>query len=159
LIGAKWEEFDLDMAEWRIPGERMKMGLPHIVPLSKQAIQILQVLHGVTGHSTFLFPNTHDHSKFMSNNTILKALERIGYKYIMTGHGFRGLASTILHEKDFNDAHIELQLAHKDDNQVRASYNYATYLPQRTKMMQWWANYLDQQLIGNIVKFPLLKHN
>jgi len=159
LIGAKWEEFDLDMAEWRIPSERMKLGLPHIVPLSKQAIQILQVLHGITGQSKFLFPGVRDHSKFMSNNTILKAIERIGYKYIMTGHGFRGLASTILHEKDFNDAHIELQLAHKDDNQVRASYNHALYLNQRTRMMQWWADYLDQQLARNIVKFPFLKHN
>jgi integrase len=148
LIGAKWEEFDLDIAEWRIPGERMKIGLPHIVPLSKQAIQILQVLHGVTGQSKFLFPGARDHSKFMSNNTILKALERIGYKYIMTGHGYRGLASTILHEKDFVHAHIDLQLAHKDKDQVSASYNHALYLNQRTKMMQWWADYLDQQLAG-----------
>ena len=151
LIGAKWEEFDLDMAEWRIPGERMKMGLPHIVPLSKQAIQILQVLHGVTGHSTFLFPSTRDHSKFMSNNTILKALERIGYKYIMTGHGFRGLASTILHEKDFVHAHIDLQLAHQERNQVSASYNHATYLKPRAKMMQWWADYLEQKIQGNVI--------
>ncbi len=159
LIGAKWEEFDLEAAEWRIPAERMKMRTPHIVPLSKQAIQILQVLHGVTGHSKFLFPGERDHSKPISNNTILKALERMGYKGRMTGHGFRGLASTILHEKDFDHAHIELQLAHQERNQVSASYNHATYLSQRIKMMQWWANYLDQQLVGNIVKFPFLKHN
>ena len=151
LIGAKWEEFDLETAEWRIPAERMKMHTPHVVPLSKQAIHILQVLHGVTGHSTFLFPGERDHAKPISNNTILKALERMGYKGRMTGHGFRGLASTILHEKDFDHAHIELQLAHQERNQVSASYNHATYLTQRTKMMQWWANYLDQQLAGNVV--------
>ena len=142
LIGAKWEEFDLESAEWRIPAERMKMRTPHIVPLPKQAIQILQVLHGVTGHSKFLFPGERDHSKPISNNTILKALERMGYKGRMTGHGFRGLASTILHEKDFDHAHIELQLAHQERNQVSASYNHSTYLSQRTKMMQWWADYL-----------------
>ncbi len=159
LIGARWEEFDLEAAEWRIPAERMKMRTPHIVPLSKQAIQILQVLHGVTAHSKFLFPGERNHSKSISNNTILKALDRMGYKGRMTGHGFRGLASTILHEKDFDHAHIELQLAHQERNQVSASYNHATYLSQRTKMMQWWANYLDQQLTGNIVKFPLLKCN
>jgi integrase len=151
LIGAKWEEFDLEAAEWRIPAERMKMRTPHIVPLSKQAIQILQVLHGVTGHSKFLFPGERDHAKQISNNTILKALERMGYKGRMTGHGFRGLASTILHEKDFNHQHIELQLAHQERNQISASYNHAKYLTQRTKMMQWWADYLDMQLIGNVV--------
>ncbi len=151
LIGAKWEEFDLEAAEWRIPAERMKMRTPHIVPLSKQTIQILQVLHGVTGHSKFLFPGERDHAKQISNNTILKALERMGYKGRMTGHGFRGLASTILHEKDFNHQHIELQLAHQERNQVSASYNHAKYLTQRTKMMQWWADYLDMQLIGNVV--------
>ena len=151
LIGAKWEEFDLEAGEWRIPAERMKMRTPHIVPLSKQAIQILQVLHGVSGHSKFLFPGERDHSKPISNNTILKALDRMGYKGRMTGHGFRGLASTILHEKDFEHAHIELQLAHQERNQVSASYNHATYLTQRTKMMQWWADYLDQQLAGNVV--------
>ena len=152
LIGAKWEEFDLAAAEWRIPAERMKMRTPHIVPLSKQAIQILQVLHSVTGHSKFLFPGERDHSKPISNNTILKALERMGYKGRMTGHGFRGLASTILHEKDFEHAHIELQLAHQERNQVSASYNHATYLTQRTKMMQWWSDYLDQQQSGNVLK-------
>lgn len=155
LIGAKWEELDLESAEWRIPAERMKMRTPHIVPLSKQAIQILQVLHGVTGHSKFLFPGERDHSKPISNNTILKALERMGYKGRMTGHGFRGLASTILHEKDFEHQHIELQLAHQERNSVSASYNHATYLTQRTKMMQWWADYLDQQLAGNVVSFKL----
>jgi integrase len=80
----------------------------------------------------------------MSNNTILKALERMGYKGRMTGHGFRGVASTLLHEKGFDHTVIELQLAHQERNRVSASYNWATYMPERKKMMQWWANYLDE---------------
>ncbi len=151
LIEARWDEFDLQTAQWRIPAERMKMRTPHIVPLSSQAVQILQVLHGVTGHSTLLFPGQRDHAKPISNNTILKALERMGYKGRMTGHGFRGLASTILHEHGFDHAHIELQLAHQERNAVSAAYNHATYLRQRTDLMQWWADYLDQQLSGHVI--------
>lgn len=146
LIGARWAEFDRDAAEWRIPAERMKMRTPHIVPLSKQAIEVLRVLHEATGHRDLLFPGERDHDKPMSNNTILKALERMGYKGRMTGHGFRGLASTILHEKGFDHMHIELQLAHQERNRVSASYNHALYVEQRAKMMQWWADHLDAQV-------------
>lgn len=153
LIGARWAEFDLQAGQWRIPAERMKMRTEHIVPLSLQAIQILQILHGITGHSELLFPGERDHGKPMSNNTILKAIERMGYKGRMTGHGFRGLASTILHEQGFDHAHIELQLAHQERNQVSAAYNHATYIKQRAKMMQWWADYIDQRLSGNVLKF------
>ena len=151
LIGARWEEFDLQAGQWRIPAERMKMRTEHIVPLSLQAIQILQILHGITSHSKLLFPGERDHSKPISNNTILKALERIGYKGRMTGHGFRGLASTVLHEQGFDHAYIELQLAHQERNAVSAAYNHATYLKQRSKMMQWWADFLSRQLAGNIL--------
>jgi integrase len=151
LIGARWAEFDLQAGQWRIPAERMKKRIEHIVPLSLQAIQILQILHGITGHSELLFPGERDHGKPMSNNTILKGIERMGFKGRMTGHGFRGLASTILHEQGFDHAHIELQLAHQERNAVSAAYNHATYIKQRAKMMQWWANYIDQQLAGNVV--------
>lgn len=157
LIEARWDEFDLQAGQWRIPAERMKMRTPHIVPLSLQAVQILQILHGVTGHSTLLFPGQRDHAKPISNNTILKALERMGYKGRMTGHGFRGLASTILHEHEFDHAHIELQLAHQERNAVSAAYNHATYLKQRTELMQWWADYLDQQLSGNVITLALAR--
>jgi integrase len=150
LIGARWAEFDLQAGQWRIPAERMKMRTEHIVPLSLQVIQILQILDGITGQSELLFPGERNHSKPMSNNTILKALERLGYKARMTGHGFRGLASTILHEQGFDHSHIELQLAHQQRNAVSAAYNHATYLKQRAKMMQWWADYLDRQLVGNV---------
>ena len=98
LIGERWAEFDLEVGRWDIPPERMKMKTPHIVPLSSQAIEILKTLQLVSGHGALLFPGERDHEKPMSNNTILKALERMGYKGRMTGHGFRGIASTVLHE-------------------------------------------------------------
>lgn len=148
LIAARWEEFDLDAAEWRIPAARMKMKTPHVVPLSAQAVDALRCLHELKGLSGLLFPGERDHDKPMSNNTILAALKRMGYAGRMTGHGFRGVASTILHEEGFDHAHIELQLAHMERDEVSAAYNFATYLPQRRKMMQWWADHLDQQRQG-----------
>ena len=152
LIGACWVEFDLTAGRWDIPAERMKMRTPHVVPLSRQAIELLRALHTLTGRGTLLFPGERDHGKPMSNNTILAALERMGYKGRMTGHGFRGVASTILHEQGYDHAHIELQLAHQERDQVSASYNHATYLPQRAKMMQAWADYLDKVRAGNVMK-------
>jgi integrase len=146
LIESEWPEFDLDKTRWDIPAERMKMDTPHIVPLSRQSVDVLRALKLLTGNGKFVFPGAHDKNKPMSNNTILFALYRLGYKGRMTGHGFRGLASTILHENDFTDEHIELQLAHLKRNKVAAAYNHARYLSQRASMMQWWADYLDAQL-------------
>ena len=146
LIESEWEELDLDNARWDIPAERMKMDTPHVVPLSRQSVGVLRALQLLTGTCKFVFPGAHDKKKPMSNNTILFALYRLGYKGRMTGHGFRGLASTILHENDFTDEHIELQLAHQKRNKVAAAYNHAKYLSQRASMMQWWADYLDAQL-------------
>lgn len=143
LIEARWEEFDLEAAEWRIPAQRMKMKTPHIVPLSTQAVDVLKCLHELRGRSGLLFQGERDHEKPMSNNTILCALKRMGYGGRMTGHGFRGVASTALHEHGFDHAHIELQLAHMERDDVSAAYNFATYLPQRRKMMQWYADHLD----------------
>jgi integrase len=143
LIEAVWTEIDLEAAEWRIPKERMKMRTPHIVPLSTQAVDALRCLKEIRDGSAYVFPGDRDAEKPMSNNTILKALERMGYKHRMTGHGFRGIASTLLHELGWPHEHIELQLAHQERNQVSASYNWATYLPERRKMMQAWANHLD----------------
>lgn len=153
LIGARWAEFDLEAGRWDIPPERMKMKTPHIVPLSSQAIDILQTLQLVSGHNALLFPGERDHDKPMSNNTILKALERMGYKGRMTGHGFRGIASTVLHEMGLNHAHIELQLAHQERNSVSAAYNHATYLKERTKMMQHWGDYLENCTTGKVLAF------
>jgi len=151
LIAAKWVEFDFEEATWRIPPERMKMRTEHIVPLSRQAIETLRTLRVVSGHSELLFPGDRNRRRPISNNTILKALERMGFKGRMTGHGFRGLASTVLHELGFDHAHIEAQLAHQERNRVSASYNHALYLKQRTQMMQWWADYLDQAMGRNVV--------
>jgi integrase len=151
LIGARWVEFNLDAARWDIPAERMKMKTPHIVPLCPQAIDVLRTLHTVTGGRELLFPGERDHAKPMSNNTILGALDRMGYKGKMTGHGFRGVASTVLHEQGFDHQHIELQLAHMERNAVSAAYNHALYLPQRAKMMAWWGEYLDGLTRSNVL--------
>jgi integrase len=151
LIGARWSEFDLDAARWDIPAARMKMKTPHVVPLSPQAIDVLRTLHTVTGGRELLFPGERDHDKPMSNNTILGALARMGYKHRMTGHGFRGVASTVLHEHGFDHAHIELQLAHIERNEVSAAYNHALYLPQRAAMMTWWGNYVESVAKGNVL--------
>jgi integrase len=147
LIKAPWEEFDFKAKRWTIPAERMKgtaYPTPHIVPLATQTLALLETLHSLTGDQALLFPGERDRKKPMSNNTILKGLERMGYKGLMTGHGFRGLASTIMHEKNFDTEHINLQLGHMNRNRVSAAYNHAKYLPQRTEMMQWWANYLEK---------------
>ncbi|URW82168.1 tyrosine-type recombinase/integrase [Alcaligenes sp. DN25] len=144
LISARWEEFDLDTARWDIPAERMKMKMPHVVLLSRQAVQLLRTLHTLTGHRELLFPGERKHQKPMSNNTILKALERMGYKGRMTGHGFRGIASTVLHEHGWPHEHIEMQLAHQERDDTSAAYNHAQYLKQRAEMMQWWSDYLEK---------------
>lgn len=151
LIGARWSEFDLDAARWDIPAERMKMRTPHIIPLAKQSLEMLEMLRTLTGESEWLFPGDRNSKRPMSNNTILKALERMGYKGRMTGHGFRGIASTILHEQGFNHEHIELQLAHAPRNAVSAAYNHALYLEPRARMMQDWADFLEHTQRGGTV--------
>jgi integrase len=146
LIGAEWTEFDFDRLRWDIPKDRMKgKKAQHIVPLSHQSIEVLKALKMLTGRGRLVFPGDLDKNKSMSNNTILKALERMGYKGVMTGHGFRGLASTILHEQGYEHDHVELQLAHLPRNGVSAAYNHALYLEPRTRMMQDWADYLTKQ--------------
>jgi len=144
LRGAEWKEIDWEKAQWRIPAERMKMKEEHIVPLAVQSIKILRELEKVSGHRQYLFPNEHNPSTFMSENTMLYALYRMGYHSRATGHGFRSTASTILNEHEFRGDVIERQLAHGERNRVRAAYNYAQYLTERREMMQWWADYLDE---------------
>ena len=144
LRHAEWTEINLDEAEWRIPAEKMKGRVLHIVPLSVQAIANLRELHPLTGHGRYVFPGEYNRGRPMSENTILAALRRLGYsKDQMTGHGFRGMASTLLNEQGWKHDAIERQLAHAERNKVRAAYNYAEHLPERRKMMQAWADYLD----------------
>ena len=144
LIESRWEEFDFDAMRWSIPAGRMKMKTPHIVPLSRQSVEVLDLLRTISGEKELVFPGEQNPKKSMSNMTILKALERMGYKGRMTGHGFRGLASTILHEQEYNHDHIELQLAHSPRNAVSAAYNHALYLEPRARMMQDWADFLER---------------
>lgn len=144
LRRAEWSEFDLDAAEWRIPAGKMKARVQHIVPLSTQAVAIFKELQPVTSRSKYVFPGLRSAQRPMSENTVNAALRRLGYaKDQMTGHGFRSIASTRLNEMGWNKDAIERQLAHGERDPVRAAYNYAEHLPERRKMMQAWADYLD----------------
>ena len=144
LRHAEWMEIHPDRAEWRIPAAKMKMRRDHIVPLSRQALSILEELNPLTSSGTYIFPSERSVARPMSENTINGALRRLGYsKAEMTGHGFRSMASTVLNEHNWNRDAIERQLAHVEGNSVRAAYNYAEHLEERRRMMQWWADYLD----------------
>jgi len=149
LRHAEWVEIDLETAEWRIPAARMKMREKHIVPLSRQAIEALLELHPLTGADCYVFPGERSRTRPMSENTVLAALRRLGYGAgEMTGHGFRSMASTILHEQGWHSDAVERQLAHGDRDKVRASYNFAQHLEKRREMMQAWADYLDTLRTG-----------
>ena len=145
LRAAEWSEFDLDRSEWRIPAERMKMGETHIVPLARQVLEILGEVHKRTGEGRFVFPAIGKRERPLSENTLNAALRRLGYaKDEMTAHGFRTIASTLLNEQGWHPDLIELQLAHKERNKVRAAYNRAQRLEERRKMMRAWADYVDE---------------
>lgn len=142
---AKLEEFELTGPEpvWRIPAERMKMHRPHLIPLSRQMAKLIPQIVATKNSQGFLF-GAHTRSGVISENSMLYALYRMGYHSRQTVHGLRGLASTILHEQGFDTAWIETQLAHDDENKVRAAYNAAQYLPQRRKMLQAWSDYIER---------------
>lgn len=149
LRHAEWTEFDFAKAEWRIPAEKMKMGEQHLVPLSRQAVAILREVQPSTGRGRYVFPSERTSARPMSENTVNAALRRMGYtKDEMTGHGFRSMASTLLHELGYPPAVIERQLAHGERNKIAAAYNFAEHLPQRRKMMQEWADFLAQLEAG-----------
>lgn len=144
LRKAEWSEFNFDTAEWRIPAHKMKARVMHIVPLSRQALEILSELKPLTGECRYVFPGARDLKRPMSEAAVLAALRRMGYaKDEMTGHGFRSMASTLLNEQGWHRDAIERQLAHAERDNVRAAYNYAEHLPERKRMMQAWADYLD----------------
>jgi integrase len=145
LAQAEWSEFDLEAAEWRIGADKMKMKDAHIVPLSKQAVALLKDIHPLTGHQQFVFASNQGKNgeKHISREAIGAAIRRMGYQGQHTAHGFRTTASTLLHEQGFHSDMIERQLAHAEQNKVKAAYNRAQHLPERVKMMQSWADYLD----------------
>lgn len=159
LRGARWTEFDEKKAEWRIPAERMKMDRPHIVPLSKQALAVLAELREISGKTSLLFPGERGADKPISDVTLLKALKIMGYvgDAKVVPHGMRHTASTILHENGFKTEVIEAQLAHKDKNKVRSTYNHALYLDDRKTLMQWWADYLTEKMAVDVKPQKFLK--
>ena len=144
LRGARWEEIDERNAIWRIPASRMKMGTEHVVPLSKQALRVLKIMSKISGSDMFVFPSPFYPGKPLSDGTLNSALARMGYKGIATAHGFRTLFSTCANEAGWNSDVIEKQLAHEERDEVRGAYNRAQWLAERTKLMQWWADRLDQ---------------
>lgn len=154
LRAAPWAEFDLDAAIWTIPKERMKARRPHVVPLPRQAVAILRSLEEISGSYPLLFPGQQSSDRPMSENTINKALRLMGYEGRQTGHGFRHLLSTELNGRGYNRDWIERQLAHGDKDEIRNTYNHATYLAQRKEMMQAWADSIDVLYAGdNVVSF------
>ncbi len=145
LRRAEWSEINFDNALWSIPATKMKMDAPHVVPLANQAREILSELHAVTGSGRFVFPGVNNPKRPMSENTVNGALRRLGYDGSeVVAHGFRSTASTLLNEKGWPADVIERQLAHAERNEVRRAYNRAKHLPERRKMMQAWADYLDE---------------
>lgn len=162
LRAAEWIEFenldDVKEALWRVPAERMKVREEHLVPLSRQAVAVLNELRQLTGRSCFLFPSGSKES-VMSNNTMLFALYRLGFHGRTTTHGFRRLFSTEANEHGFDEDWVERQLAHDERNRVRGAYNAAQYLPQRRKMLQWWANEVDALREGEVKRLERLSRS
>lgn len=158
--GARWAEFDLEAALWIIPPERMKMKTEHRVPLSRQALDLLTDMQALSGDRSaaegggLVFPSPFYPGKSLSENTFNSAMARMGYKGSATAHGFRALFSTVSNESGWNPDVIERQLAHAERNGVRAAYHRSTYLQDRQRLMQWWADYLDGRKAGKLVKLP-----
>jgi integrase len=155
FAGAEWAELDLDGAIWRIPANKMKRRQEHLVPLSRQAVELLRQLYPLTGAGLFVFPSARAASRYMSENAVTAALRRMGYEPgVMTAHGFRTMASTLLNELGWESDAIERQLAHAERDGVRAAYNRAEYLAERRKMMQAWAAHLDVLAAGGEMHKP-----
>ncbi|MDR1038759.1 MAG: site-specific integrase [Deltaproteobacteria bacterium] len=147
LRHAEWSEFDVDGSTWRIPAGKMKMRSPHLVPLASQVKTLLEELRAHTGKGRYLFPSPRTNDRPISDMAINAALRFMGFgKGEICGHGFRAMASTLLNEKGYGPDWIERQLAHCPRSGVRAAYNHAEYLPERRKMMQDWADWLDSLL-------------
>ncbi len=151
----EWSEVDIEKAEWIIPAEKMKMGVTHIVPLARQALEVLREIHPLTGNGKYVFQGERDHDRPMSDNAVRSALRRMGWANDeMTPHGFRAMASTILDNMGYKQEWLERQLAHEEPNKIKAAYkrdSWKMYLPDRVKMMQSWADYLDALKSGAVV--------
>ncbi len=139
---ARWTEIDLDAKLWTIPAERMKTKREHIVPLSLQALEILDVMKPISAHREHVFPSRNDPNQPMNSQTANAALKRIGYGGKLVGHGLRSIASTTMNEAGLNSDVIEAALAHIEKNEVRRAFNRSTYLEKRKKLMSWWGNFI-----------------
>lgn len=153
LRGARWAEIDTEAAEWRIPADRMKMKTPHIVPLSRQALELIEAMRPISGARELVFPSPYYPGKSLSENTLNGAITRMGFKGEHSAHGFRALFSTVANECGHDPDVIERQLAHVERNEVRAAYHRAEYLEDRARLLQWWADYLDGRKGGKVVGF------
>lgn len=156
LRGGEWKEIDFNKKLWTIPPERMKRPREHKIPLSDWALELLQELQGITGDSRFLFPSRLAHDGYISEGTLGKIINGLGYKGIATPHGFRSVASSWLNKRGFNPDAIERQLAHIDDNKIRAVYNRADYMDERAEMMQQYSEFIREQ--HNLAKECLSNH-
>ena len=148
--GTTWAEIDFNNNTWTIPPARMKKKREHIVPLSPQALALLEVMRPISGHMTHVFPSQRDPLRHANEGTPNVALKRMGFKDILTAHGMRALASTTLNEHSFDYDVIEMALAHIDPNETRRSYNHAQYLPRRRVMMEWWSQQIEDAATGNM---------
>ncbi|MDT8399843.1 MAG: integrase domain-containing protein [Pseudomonadales bacterium] len=145
---AKWSEIDFEVATWTIPAEKMKMRRPHVVPLSRQALAILQVIKPLSGHREYIFPSAKNPREGINPSTANMAIKRMGYGGRLVAHGIRALGSTILNEQGHDPDLIEVTLAHVDKNAIRAAYNRAEYLERRRKLMEWWGEYIEAAATG-----------
>ncbi len=148
--GTRWEEINLQNSTWTIPPERMKKKREHVVPLSPQAIALLDVMRPISGHKEYVFPSQRDPQRHANEQSPNMALKRMGFKDMLTAHGIRALASTTLNEQGFDYDIIEKALAHVDSNETRRSYNHAKYLQRRRVMMEWWSNHIEEAATGNM---------
>ena len=147
---ARWEEVDMEAREWKIPASRMKMNRDHTVPLSDEAIAVLEMMKPISGNREFIFPSRLKPTQSMNSQTVNASLKRAGFGGILVSHGLRSIASTALNEQGFPPDVIEAALAHVDKNEVRRAYNRSDYLEQRRPMMQWWANFVNSADKGTI---------
>ncbi|MGR5537067.1 tyrosine-type recombinase/integrase, partial [Vibrio campbellii] len=148
--GACWDEIDLDEKVWVIPAERMKKRRDHRIPLTEQALELLEVMRPISGNRVYVFPSDRDPKKPCNSQTANMALKRMGFAGRLVSHGLRSLASTTLNEQGFEADLIEAALAHVDDNQVRSAYNRTDYLERRRPMMYWWSGYIEESAKGSL---------
>jgi integrase len=154
---ARWEEVDMEAREWKIPAARMKMNREHTVPLSDEAIAVLETMKAVSGNREFIFPSRIKTNQPMNSQTVNASLKRAGFSGVLVSHGLRSIASTALNEQNFPADVIEAALAHVDKNEVRRAYNRSDYLEQRRPMMQWWADFVKAADSGSVIDTGIKK--